>query len=233
MHEALRREYHTNTKFQQTGFAIKRVKVKNKIRLNPNEVKTIMQYDFSEKPFLDKVRDMFIAACFSGLRISDWGNINRSHLIDHNGRLFIQLMMAKTKNVVYIPVMDELLVILKKYDYELPTMASQVFNRSIKEVLKLAIPDSTFLRVYSEGGTVKDEIAPKWKFVSSHAGRRTFASNRYMEGWALRTIKNILGHASEAQTEEYMDISDLELADREARLLELQKVAKTLNVVRV
>ena len=134
--------------------------------------------------------------------------------------------MTKTKKPVSIPMMSELTTVLKKYDYNLPTMQPQPFNRSLKEVLKKAIPDSTFLRIYSEGGRTKSETVPKWKFASSHAGRRTFASNRYMEGWSLRKIMNILGHASEKQTEEYMDISDWELTERDVKIVEMMEYMK-------
>lgn len=138
-------------------------------------------------------------------------------------------MMEKTKNEVSIPIMPELRSILEKYNYQLPTMQPQPFNRTIKDVLKVAIPESTYLRIYSEGGVTKSERVAKWEFASSHAGRRTFASNRYMEGWSLRKIKNILGHASEKQTEEYMDISDWELSVRDAKIMKMVEASKAMG----
>lgn len=37
---------------------------------------------------------------------------------------------------------------------------------------------------------------------------------------------NILGHASEKQTEEYMDISDWELTERDVRVVEMLEYMK-------
>ena len=224
MREEHKREYHNNTKLDQQGFSIKNVKVKNKIRLTPEEVKALIDLDLSDRLHFDRVRDMFIAACFSGLRISDWKQIDKTKLIQRNGRLLLQLMTVKSKSIVKIPVLPELYMILEKYDFQLPTMEPQPFNRSIKKVLKLAIPESTFLRKYSESGETKSETAYKWEYASSHAGRRTFASNQYKKGWSLRLIKEILGHATEAQTEEYMDISNDELAEMAAGAMTVDSI---------
>lgn len=224
--EAFKRGYHKNEIFRDEDFKVSRIKVKNKPRLTALEVQQLIKYDFSDRPHLEKVRDMFITACFSGLRISDWSKIDRDHIRNIEGVLFLELMAQKNGREVLIPVMDELLNVLKKYDYNIPTMADQVFNRSIKEVVKIVIPDSTYLRIYNEGGINKEEVINKWKKVSSHVGRRTFASNRYLEGWDIKKIQNILGHASQKTTEEYMDISDRELSIRTARLMKLQQSYK-------
>ena len=221
-----REKLHTNEIYKESDFGVKRVKVKTKIRLTPEEVNTLIATNFSDNNHYDRVRDMFIAACFSGLRISDWKSIDKQHIITVQGMDFLNLMMEKTKKEISIPIMEELRKVLKKYDYQMPVMTPQVFNRTLKEVLKRAIPDSTFLRIYSEGGSTKSEKVPKWQFASSHAGRRTFASNRYMEGWSLRKIMNILGHASEKQTEEYMDISDWELSIRDGMVVQMVEAAK-------
>ena len=37
---------------------------------------------------------------------------------------------------------------------------------------------------------------------------------------------NILGHASEKQTEEYMDISDWELTERDVKIVEMMEYMK-------
>lgn len=74
---SFRDKHHTNTIFQESDFGVKRVKVRTKIRLTPEEVDKVMETDFSDSPHLERVRDMFIAACYSGLRISDWKNITK------------------------------------------------------------------------------------------------------------------------------------------------------------
>jgi len=37
---------------------------------------------------------------------------------------------------------------------------------------------------------------PKWKFVSSHTGRRTFATLLYLHGSGVTTIANLMGHSN-------------------------------------
>jgi len=127
--------------------------------------------------------------------------------------------------------MQPLLDLLDKYEYNLPTMADQPFNRSIKKVAEIVFPHATFIQVYSGGGIERSKRVPKYKYISSHTGRKTLASNRYLEGWSLRKIKNILGHSNEKQTEEYMDITDWELSKRDTQMIEWAEAAKASKKV--
>ena len=46
----------------------------------------------------------------------------------------------------------------------------------------------------------QNETAEKWKFVSSHTARRTFATNLYLAGVSLEDIAMMMGHGKNIET---------------------------------
>ena len=55
--------------------------------------------------------------------------------------------------------------------------------------------------VYMRGEFRDDE---KWKFVSSHTARRSFATNLYKKGVDIYTISQLCGHSSIEMTKKYI-----------------------------
>ncbi|MFN7115167.1 MAG: tyrosine-type recombinase/integrase [Saprospiraceae bacterium] len=224
MREALKAGYHSNSIFEQKGFSIKRVKVRNKVRLDRNELQTLLELDFSHTPRLERVRDLFIVGAYSGQRYSDWNQINReSVFVNEKGKEMVKVMTTKTRKQVIIPVLPELKKVLEKYEYQLPELAIQNFNTWLKEVFEIAFADAKFLRIYSEGGNTKSEIIEKWKKASSHAARRSFVSNFLLLGIPAKLIMQITGHATEKQLYEYADIEPEEIAEKFLNEVEARK----------
>ena len=52
------------------------------VALNEDELNKIYNYDFSKKPSLERVRDLFIIACWTGLRFGDWDQIEPYNITD-------------------------------------------------------------------------------------------------------------------------------------------------------
>lgn len=232
MYESHRLGYHTNTIFQDKGFGIKRVKVKNKIRLSFEELELLLDLDLSNDNRLERVRDLFIVGCYTGLRFSDWCKIKPENIIEEDGIEMLELMTGKTKTEVIIPFLPELKEVLVKYNYQLPKISIQKFNDYIKEVCKIALEDRKFLRIYSEGGKVHDEKIEKWKKVSSHAARRSFATNFWETGIPAAVLMQITGHGSEKQFFEYIDVDKYELAKRFAKQVALKQRMRHLKIAK-
>ena len=57
------------------------------------------------------------------------------------------------------------------------------------------------LTLYNFGETKTQE---KWKYVTSHTARRTFATNLYLNGVDLYTISQLCGHSSVEVTKTYI-----------------------------
>lgn len=209
---AYKKGYHQNLIFNDRDFGVKRVPTQNKIRLDFRELNTLRKLDLSDRPAYDRVRDLFIVGCYTGLRFSDWHKVNRENMVTLKGHECMQILTQKTTTPVYVPCLPELKTVLEKYDYQLPSISPQNFNRTIKEVCKLASIDTKFLRIYSESGKELSEKVEKWKKVSSHCARRSFASNFYGLKLSPHILMQITGHASERQFFEYIDKDPVELA---------------------
>jgi integrase len=206
MRDAFRKKAHGNRIQEDASFSIKRVATKNKVRLTVAELYQLEQFDFSDRPRLEEARDLMLFASWTGLRISDWFGISRASLHVIEGKDYLKVVTQKSKTEVVIPIAPVVAKILEKYAYKLPVLPHPVFNLKIKQVCKEAIPNSTFNRIYSEGGQLKKVTAYKYEFVSSHAGRRSFASNLYEASGRAYPIMQITGHSSEAMFQKYVDL---------------------------
>src|SRR5690606_30659444 len=105
--------------------------------LTETELTRIYELDLGGRPTLERVRDLFCFACFTGQRFSD---ILRFSAADFKDNKWI-FLSAKTKKKVTVPCEGFIingLEILKKYDIGMPKTSGQKFNDYIKEVGNLA-----------------------------------------------------------------------------------------------
>jgi len=230
LRESYKLKYHENEIFKERGFSEKRVKTKRKVRLNLKELKQLQNLDLSDNTSFEKVQDLFIAMCFTGLRISDWSKVKKENIVLVEGKEMLEILTKKTKAKVYIPILPELKAILEKYDYHLPKVSDQYFNRTIKEVCQMAGIDGNELKIYSEAGKIKEERIEKYKMVSSHCARRSFASNFYQLGIEPSMIMQITGHTTEKQFFEYIDLSNIEQAKQFAKEVEQKRKQSNLTI---
>ena len=96
-------------------------------------------------------------------------------------------------------------MVLEKYDYKLPTISSQRFNEYIREACEEAGIDEMVLITYSEKDRVQSERVEKHEYVTSHAARRSFATNFFNDKiLKIGEIQNIFGHSSQTTTWGYI-----------------------------
>ena len=222
LNDATKRKYNSNLTYKEQGFSVKTVKTKNKIRLTFDEISMLINHKFS-RPSLERTRDLFIVGCFTGLRYSDWSKVSRKNIINHEGVELLEIMTDKTDTLVVIPFLPELRAILEKYDYQLPELSLTNFNIHIKDALQAAGVDTNFLRIYSEAGELKTERMSKSEKASSHAARRSFATNFYDLGIPAVLLMQITGHTTEKQFFEYIDINQYEMALKFAKQVQLKR----------
>jgi integrase len=215
LRESNRLGYHENKIFDDKNFTLKKVKTKNKVRLTFEELDAMTQLDLSGNERLERVRDLFIVGSFTGLRHSDWYSVRREQIFTgKDGKAYIRLRAQKTSKSTVIPLFPELKEVLERYDYQLPKISQQKFNDYVKEVCQIALGNASFMRIYSEAGKIQDETIEKWQKVSSHAARRSFATNFWELGISPAILMTITGHATEKQFFEYIDVTNEEIAAR-------------------
>ena len=217
---AYNEEKHSNRIFENTKvWEVKEVR-KPKVALTESELRALYEMEPLADEKLERVRVMFLVECFSGLRFSDVRSIRPEHVRIIDGECLIELTTVKTKTKVAIPCPDELLNILKRYDYHLPKLEQSevnLFNRRLKQIARSAGLFRPVRIMSTAGNIVKDEFPKLHEVISSHTGRRTWATLRYLEDFSISKIQKVLDHASEEQTKEYIDMDHLDAAADMAR----------------
>lgn len=231
--------WHTNTRAKAfIKYATPRDdEMKDRIYLTKEEIQAL--YDMKLTGFDEEVRDIFLIGCYTGLRYSDLCRITESCIGETaNGTPVIRIIQKKTKDQVIIPILDNnLIVLLKKYGYNVPTIWDESLNRNIKNTLErlshsvpsLAKKERTILTVqekkmekerrkkgfesfeYDEEG---HPIKARWEMVSLHTARRTFITNVYLSGkFSIEFMMKLSGHKKYDTFKKYVRLSLDEYAD--------------------
>lgn len=84
---------------------------------------------------LDNVRDLFLLACYTGVRSQDYDKLNKRSLI--NGGTMLKVRTEKTDEEVIIPLHPVAKSILEKYNRTPRLISNQKFNEYIKDVCRI------------------------------------------------------------------------------------------------
>ena len=206
MNEASRQGYNSSNHY--SGFKVLKEDVDN-VYLNESELQQLKDTDFSNAPYLDRVRDWFLLLSWTGSRFSDLEKVAKADIKDG----FISFRQQKTNTKVVIPVHPVVMEIYEKYDFDLPDIISnQRFNDFIKKACKIAGIISTESMTRTVGGNIITESFEKWEHVTSHTGRRCFATNMYKRGLPALSIMSITGHKTEKAFLRYIQVKQDEHA---------------------
>jgi integrase len=75
----------------------------------------IIRSSISEKPSLERVKDLFLIGCFTGLRFSDFIRIEPENITEEGGAKYIEMLTKETSQRVVIPLKPIVTEILTKY----------------------------------------------------------------------------------------------------------------------
>ena len=182
------------------------------IYLTEDEILQLLDiYEFDE-PEHEQVRDIFVLGCFTGMRFSDYSNIDTSAI--RNNRL--EFVQKKTGAKATIPIHPVVNAILKKYDNMLPKVPpNNEFNRIIKIVgEKLPCLHVPFTKQVTYKRELTEFVAMKYSFLQTHTARRAFCSNEYLKGTDPMIIMSISGHKSHKSFMRYIKVSGEQFADK-------------------
>ena len=165
----------------------------------------------SNKQALERVRDVFLFQCFTGLRYSDVFNLRRSDIKDDH----IEVTTVKTSDSLIIELNNHSKAILDKYkdvafenDKVLPVITNQKMNDYLKELAEMAGIDEPVRQTYYKGNERIDEVTPKYALLGTHAGRRTFICNALALGIPPQVVMKWTGHSDYKAMKPYIDIAD-------------------------
>ena len=169
--------------------------------LTQEEIEIIMNHKFSAKR-LERVRDVFIFCCFSGLSYIDVKNLNENNICtSFDGRLWIMGKRGKTKVSYNIPLLEIPQMILKKYkdtlpdNQLLPVINNQNTNAYLKEIGTLCSIN---------------------KNLTFHIARHTFATLTLSKGVSIESVSKMLGHTNIQTTQLYARITNSKVGNEMA-----------------
>jgi integrase len=212
MNEAFDRKLTTNIEFKNRRFKTLE-EDSDSIYLSTSDIDRLYRLDLKSNQRLDKVRDIFIIGCSTGLRYSDLLTISEKNLIEFDTKL--KLRTEKTGETVIIPVNKYFRAILKKYngfpDY---SISNQKMNLYLKELGELSEINEKVLISTTSGGQKVSESFEKYKLITVHTARRSFATNAYLSNVPSISIMKITGHRTERAFLKYIKISQEDNANK-------------------
>lgn len=193
----------------------------NKVYLTTQEIELIKNLDESIlSEYLLNARDWLLISCYTGQRVSDFMRFTKKDIRIEKEKPLLEFTQQKTGKKMTIPVLPQVKEILQKRNGNFPRpISSQKYNSYIKTVCKIAklndktqgsklvkIEEDTRFPYRKEGG-----IFEKWELVTSHIGRRSFATNFYGQ-IPTSFLIYMTGHSTEQMFLNYIGKSNKDLA---------------------
>lgn len=189
------------------GFRMNKGEAKGIVFLTNKELRTI-----SQKPLvgrLEKVRDLFLFQCYSGLSFSDMACLGPLDYQKVGSAVVIQKQRIKTGVAFKSMVLQDGIRILEKYNYQLPRLSNVKCNAYLKEI---------------------QTVCGISKTLHTHLGRTTYICLLYNKGLNPTTIAEVVGHSTAKTTLKYyakMDTSTIIGEFRQKRLLPTSTASET------
>lgn len=147
--------------------------------LTESEVNTLINKDFGIER-LNRVKDLFVFQCGSGLAYADMSNLSPSDIQVDGSTTYIKKTRQKT-DIEYTAVLLPFAIdILKKYNYQLPVLSNQKLNAYLQEV---------------------GDLCGITKRLHTHLARKTYATYLLNKGVSISVVAKALGHANSRITE--------------------------------
>lgn len=161
---------------------------------------------------IDRTRNVFVFACYTGLRFSDVMNL-RWYNIDGD---ILDVVSKKTNKRQRFALPNEAMMILSKYPktpdepdpYISPRITNQKYNKQLKAVGKLAGMTGDWITEKQSGRTKTREVRPKYELLTSHVARRTFVTMCLRKGMSPEDIRAVTGHTTADMMMKYVKFDD-------------------------
>jgi site-specific recombinase XerD len=160
--------------------------------LTQDEIELLMSRTFETK-CLERVRDVFVFCCFTGLSYIDVKTLASENIrTAFDGKQWITGKRGKTDESYSVPLLDIPKMILEKYK-----------NTSDERLLPVISNNTTNVYLKKIG-----ELCGMKKKLTFHLSRHTFATLTLSKGVSLESVSKMLGHTNIQTTLIYARITD-------------------------
>ncbi len=196
------------------------------IYLTYEEIGKIYEADLTAFPYLVEYRNLFVLACLTGLRFSDFSILKPEDL--RKGMLYKK--QEKSDHWVVIPLRKEAKEIFtEQFKEKIPKLTNPEFNRHIKTIGKLAGLNQRIKFSYKKGNKNTEVSKPKYDWITSHTARRSFCTNEFLAGIPVKLIMKISGHKNEKDFYKYIKVTPEEAAQKIKELWQERSELQVFN----
>jgi integrase len=163
--------------------------------ISESEVSILYNEDMSKMPRLERVRDLYVFACYTGLQHGDVVTVRPTNLIHTEDGYELSWRQEKVNKKNNVPLEGPALEIIYKYKdcYEtlLPPITDQKCNETLQEIWlrmlkKIPALKEKVERTKQKGKKRELIVAPRCEFLTFHTSRHTFA-RILIDKWASRS----------------------------------------------
>jgi integrase len=165
-----------------------------------------------EFDYLQNARDWLIISCYTAQRVSDFMRFNTEMIREQDGNKLIEFTQLKTGKIMTLPLHPKVIEVLNKRNGDFPhAISSQKYNDYIKKVCEIAEINDTVYGGKMEKNRKLFKQYKKHELVTSHIGRRSFATNFYGK-IPTALLMGATGHTTEAMFLVYIGKSNTDKA---------------------
>ncbi len=210
------------------------------VYLNDEELKKLFEFQITDKQRAEykigvqsKIEDsknLFIISARTGLRYGDLCHLNDAQWMidDEKERYFIAITINKTKDRIKIPLHRDVVAIYKWYNGKLPTPIDKGhYNNQIRLCAKLVGITAKVPCFKWVNGRKEIDAKEKWELITSHTGRRSFATNLYLKTNSASYVMSITGHTTEENFRRYVCVEQEQMAEHAAKFINLDYGGET------
>jgi len=166
-----------------------------KVIMTDEDIRKIKKADLKDKNHLKNVRSLFFLACNCGLRFSDFSRISKEHLKKTDHGYTLDIRQEKTEDYVSIPLTRESLKTVKDIiSGKIHIITNQKMNVYVKDLCEAAGINESFEVHKYKGKEKETQSIPKYKLITTHTGRRTFATRLLARGVPAEVVMKFTGH---------------------------------------
>lgn len=187
--------------------------------LSENELTNMELQEFQQER-LERVRDLFVFSCYTGISYIDIMNLTEDNiLLGIDGGNWIFTHRQKTKTKVKIPLLGKAEVLVNKYkNHPMTVITGTLFPKITNEKLNAYLKDVAF-------------VCGIKKNLTFHMARHTFATTITLSnGVPIETVSKLLGHTKIATTQIYARVIERKVSDDMSLLKEVLKTKPHNNI---
>ena len=180
-------------------------------------------YGIGADNHIEETRDLFIISARTGLRLSDLKHLNNATWkMDVKGKETLIIYAQKTKEKLVIPLHQNVIDIYNKYHGHLPIpIDKSKYNEQVRLCAKIAgITENVEMLDWDKGEKTLIN-SPKYEHLSSHTGRRSFATNYFKVSHSAQLTMAITGHKTEENFRKYLCLDKEDFAEIARRYINL------------